>query len=237
MPLSDYVEGGLKEGLNRVWEVGEKAAQMFRESDVPKTPFAELLYQPPEVYPPPPPRQEGESFSLTPMDVPPDQKESEPEWDIELAKPYSRITSIPAVKEVLEEKEYSDDRETYSGPVSALRQKEVEGAGEVEGADAKEELTDLERSMGLRSAGLGLAQMQAGADAPAYEETLGGLATAAGGMLQLNGNSKVGMGVSILGTLINMRGQRESARMARDQRAGFANALSSALKVGSSISG
>jgi hypothetical protein len=91
--------------------------------------------------------------------------------------------------------------------------------------------------VGLSLLGLGIGQAQEGAGAVSPAEGLGGLTTAFGGVAALLGNSKLGAGLAATGTILNMLGQRRSARVERDFKVEFGQALSSALGSARSISG
>ena len=92
-------------------------------------------------------------------------------------------------------------------------------------------------ALGTSLLGLGLGQAQEGATAVSGIESIGGLTTAIGGAFALAGNSKLGAGLAVTGTLLNMIGQRKSAAAERDFKVGFANAMGDALRGARSING
>jgi len=80
--------------------------------------------------------------------------------------------------------------------------------------------------------GLGLGQLQAGATSPSAREGLGGLVTLIGGLMKTAGVGGMwGVGLGILGTLINVSGQGQAANMRSDRRQAILQGISNMAEI------
>jgi hypothetical protein len=99
------------------------------------------------------------------------------------------------------------------------------------GIKRKAEVSAEDRALGEAFLGLGLGQVQAAKGAPSHFERWGGMITAMGGLLKMTGGSKLGMGIAMLGTLLNMHGQRQSQKRRGELQRGWADSLAGALTL------
>lgn len=92
---------------------------------------------------------------------------------------------------------------------------------------------------GLTFLSMGLGQMSEGAGAPSSKQMFGGMLTALGGIMELSfsaetqnsGWGKIGSIAAMIGTAIDMRGRRESARTRIGRRNRIINSYGKALRT------